>query len=113
VKRTPFLMTMIGGVSLAILGGITLAARITGSADRGWQVVATSQNDKLVAVILANPLMIEARSAPSVSALYAQTEHAAMQRVGEARAEEQDGKAAAIGVLQAGGASSPIRPKGA
>ena len=26
----------------------------------GWQVVATSQNDKLVAVILANPVMIEA-----------------------------------------------------
>ena len=26
----------------------------------GWQVVATSQNDKLVAVILANPVMIDA-----------------------------------------------------
>src|SRR5262249_2114168 len=26
----------------------------------GWQVVATSQNDKLVAVILANPVMIKA-----------------------------------------------------
>jgi hypothetical protein len=26
----------------------------------GWQVVAISQNDKLVAVILANPVMIDA-----------------------------------------------------
>jgi hypothetical protein len=26
----------------------------------GWQVVATSQNEKLVAVILANPVMIDA-----------------------------------------------------
>src|ERR1700739_2930483 len=29
----------------------------------GWQVVATSQNDKLVAVILANPTMINAYNA--------------------------------------------------
>jgi hypothetical protein len=45
--------------------------------------------------------------------MYGKTEHAAMQRVRKALAEEHDGKAAAIGVLQAGGASSPIRPKGA
>jgi hypothetical protein len=76
VKRTPFLMTMIGVVSLAILGGIALAAQdkytvevpggLAFSEFRGyevWQVVATSQNDMLVAVILANPVMIEAYQA--------------------------------------------------
>jgi Cytochrome P460 len=76
VKRIPFLMTMIGGASLAILGGIALAAqdkytvKVPGGLAfsefrgyEGWQVVATSQNDKLVAVILANPVMIKAYQA--------------------------------------------------
>jgi hypothetical protein len=69
-------MTMIAGVSVAILGGIALAAQdkytvaVPGGLAfsefrgyEGWQVVATSQNDKLVAVILANPVMIEAYQA--------------------------------------------------
>ena len=58
---------------LAVLGGMALAqqdkytVRVPGGLAfsefrgyEGWQVVATSQNDKLVAVILANPVMIEA-----------------------------------------------------
>jgi Cytochrome P460 len=66
-------MTMVGAVSLAVLGGIALAAqdkytvKVPGGLAfsefrgyEGWQVVATSQNDKLVAVILANPVMIKA-----------------------------------------------------
>jgi len=73
VKRTPFSMTMIAAVSLVVAGGIALAAqdkytvKVPGGLAfsefrgyEGWQVVATSQNDKLVAVILANPVMIEA-----------------------------------------------------
>jgi hypothetical protein len=69
-------MTMISGASLAILGGIALAAQdkytvqVPGGLAfsefrgyEGWQVVATSQNDKLVAVILANPVMIDAYQA--------------------------------------------------
>jgi hypothetical protein len=64
---------MIGAVSLAVLGGIAFAAqdkytvKVPGGLAfsefrgyEGWQVVATSQNDKLVAVILANPVMIGA-----------------------------------------------------
>jgi hypothetical protein len=73
VKRTPFSMTMIAAVSLVVAGGIALAAqdkytvKVPGGLAfsefrgyEGWQVVATSQNDKLVAVILANPVMIGA-----------------------------------------------------
>ena len=73
MKRTPFSMTMIGAVSLAVVSGIALAAqdkytlKVPGGLAfsefkgyEGWQVVATSQNDKLVAVILANPVMIGA-----------------------------------------------------
>ena len=76
MKRSLILMTMIGGASLAILGGMALAAQdkytvqvpggLAFSEFRGyesWEVVATSQNDKLVAVILANPVMIEAYQA--------------------------------------------------
>ena len=64
------------GLVLAVLGGIALAQqdkyslKVPGglefSAFRGyesWQVVSTSQNDKLVAVILANPVMIDAYAA--------------------------------------------------
>ena len=72
MKRIPFLIT-IGAGSLAVLSGIALAAQdkyalkvpggLAFSEFRGyesWQVVATSQNDKLVAGILANPTMIKA-----------------------------------------------------
>src|SRR5215211_1170081 len=61
------------GVGLAALGGIALAQQdkyalqvpggLAFSSFRGyegWQVVSTSQNDRAVAVILANPVMIEA-----------------------------------------------------
>jgi Cytochrome P460 len=61
------------GLVLAVLGGMALAQqdkytlRVPGGlvfsefrGYEGWQVVATSQNDKLVAVILANPVMIDA-----------------------------------------------------
>ena len=73
MKRTPFTIAMIGVVSIAVLGGIAFAAqdkyslKVPGGLAfsefrgyEGWQVVATSQNDKLVAVILANPVMINA-----------------------------------------------------
>ena len=64
------------GVGLAVLGGIALAQQdkyalqvpggLAFSSFRGyegWQVVATSQNDRAVAVIVANPVMIEAYKA--------------------------------------------------
>src|SRR6188768_2784542 len=73
MKRTPFTIAMIGVVSIAVLGGIAFAAqdkytvKVPGGLAfsefrgyEGWQVVSTSQNDKLVAVILANPVMIDA-----------------------------------------------------
>jgi Cytochrome P460 len=76
VTRTPFSMTMVCAVSLAALGGIALAAqdkytvKVPGGLAfsefrgyEGWQVVATSRSDKLVAVILANPVMIDAYQA--------------------------------------------------
>src|SRR5262245_19005648 len=66
-------ITMVGAFSLAVLGGMALAAqdkytvKVPGGLAfsefrgyEGWQVVATSQNDKPVAVILANPVMINA-----------------------------------------------------
>jgi hypothetical protein len=69
-------MTMICAVSLAVIGGIALAAqdkytvKVPGGLAfsefrgyEGWQVVAVSQNDKLVAAILANPVMIDAYQA--------------------------------------------------
>ena len=59
MKRTPFSMTMIAAVSLVVAGGIALAAqdkytvKVPGGLAfsefrgyEGWQVVATSQNDK-------------------------------------------------------------------
>jgi hypothetical protein len=73
MRTTSFSMTMICAVSAVVLGGIAFAAQdkytvsvpggLSFSEFRGyesWQVVATSQNDKAVAVILANPAMIEA-----------------------------------------------------
>jgi Cytochrome P460 len=75
VTRYPFSMTMCA-ISLAVLGGIAIAAqdkytvKVPGGLAfsefrgyEGWQVVAASQNDKLVAVILANPVMIDAYKA--------------------------------------------------
>jgi hypothetical protein len=75
MTRTRFPMTVICAVSLAA-GGMALAAQdkytvkvpggLAFSEFRGyesWQVVAISQNDKAVAVILANPAMIEAYQA--------------------------------------------------
>ena len=78
MKRTPFKLTMIGAASLAVVGGIALAAQdkytlqVPGGLAfsefrgyEGWEVVATSNSDqlKLVAVILANPVMIDAYKA--------------------------------------------------
>src|SRR3954467_4698434 len=76
MKRTPFTIAMISAVSLAVLGGIAFAAqdkyavKVPGGLAfsefkgyEGWQVVATSTNDKLVAVIVANPKMIAAYQA--------------------------------------------------
>ncbi len=61
------------GLVLAVLGGMALAQqdkytlKVPGGLAfsefrgyEGWQVVSISQNDKLVAVILANPVMIDA-----------------------------------------------------
>src|SRR3954463_2038443 len=73
MKRTPFTIAIIGAVSLAVLGGIAFAAqdkytvKVPGGLEfsefrgyEGWQVVSTSQNDRHVAVIVANPVMIDA-----------------------------------------------------
>src|SRR5499427_2747381 len=73
MKNIQVSATAVIAVSLAVLAGIALAAqdkytvRVPGGLAfsefrgyEGWQVVATSQNDKLVAVILANPVMIDA-----------------------------------------------------
>ena len=69
-------VTLVCSVSLAIFGGIAFAqhdkytVKVPGGLEfsafrgyEGWQVVATSQNAKLVAAILANPEMIEAYKA--------------------------------------------------
>ena len=78
MKRTPFKLTMIGAASFAVVGGIALAAQdkytlqVPGGLAfsefrgyEGWEVVATSNSDqlKLVAVIVANPVMIDAYKA--------------------------------------------------
>jgi hypothetical protein len=76
VNRTPIAMAIIGAMSLAGLCGMALAAqdkyavKVPGGLAfsefkgyEGWQVVATSQNERLVAVILANPTMIKAYQA--------------------------------------------------
>jgi len=64
------------GLVLAVVGGVAVAKqnkyalKVPGGLAfsefrgyEGWQVVSTSQNDKLVAVILANPVMIKAYQA--------------------------------------------------
>ena len=73
MKKTQIISIALIAVVLAVLGGIALAqqdkytVRVPGGLAfsefrgyEGWQVVAISQNDKLVAAILANPLMIDA-----------------------------------------------------
>ena len=73
MKRTLFSMTMVGAVSLVVAGGIALAAqdkytvKVPGGLAfsefkgfEGWEVVAVSQNAKLIDVIVANPVMIKA-----------------------------------------------------
>ena len=65
-------IVVVGAVVLALLGSRALSAqdkytvKVPGGLAfsefrgyEGWQVVAISQNDKLVAVILGNPVMIE------------------------------------------------------
>ena len=61
------------GLVFAVLGGMALAQQDKSTLKvpcglafsdfrgyEGWQIVSISQNDKLVAVILANPVMIDA-----------------------------------------------------
>ena len=73
MKKTQITAIAFAAVVLTVLGGIALAQqdkytlRVPGGLAfsefkgyEGWQVVATSQNARLVAVILANPEMIEA-----------------------------------------------------
>lgn len=72
-RKLPAASAVAFGAALVVLGGMALAQQdkytlsvpggLAFSEFRGyesWQVVATSQNDRLVAVILANPVMIEA-----------------------------------------------------
>lgn len=80
MKRMTSLLTLTGAVVLAVLGGRALTAQDSGPAKytvqvpgglafsefRGyeaWQTVSISRSEKLVAVILANPVMIEAYKA--------------------------------------------------
>jgi hypothetical protein len=73
MRRIQSWLMVIGVVVLAVLGGMALAqqdkysVKVPGGLAfsefrgyEGWQVIATSQNDKLVAVILGNPVMIGA-----------------------------------------------------
>ena len=79
-KRIPAVVIVVVSLAvsvLAVLGGRTIYAQDTGQAKytvrvpnglafsefrgyEGWQTVAISQNEKLVAVVLANPVMIKA-----------------------------------------------------
>jgi hypothetical protein len=80
MNRMTSLLSLTGAVVLAVLGGRVLTAQDTGDARytlqvpgglafsefrgyEGWQTVSISQNEKLMAVILANPVMIEAYKA--------------------------------------------------
>ena len=73
MKKTQITAIAFAAVVLTVLGGMALAQqdkytlKVPGGLAfsefrgyEGWQVVSISQNDKLVAVILANPVMIEA-----------------------------------------------------
>src|SRR5215471_5576680 len=76
MTKTQITAIAVIAVILAVLGGMALAQqdkytlKVPGGLAfsefggyEGWQVVATSQNEKLVAVILANPVMIDAYQA--------------------------------------------------
>ena len=80
MKRMTSLLTLTGAIALAVLGGRVLTAQDAGEAKytvqvpgglafsefrgyEGWQIVSISQSEKLIAVILANPVMIEAYKA--------------------------------------------------
>ena len=76
MMRLPYRLMVLGVVVLTVFSGMVLAEEDKYSLQvpgglafsefkgyEGWQVVATSQNDKLVAVILANPVMIKAYEA--------------------------------------------------
>ena len=76
MTKIPFRMIVTCAAAVGVLSGIALAAqdkytvRVPGGLSfsefkgyEGWQVVATSTNDKLVAVIVANPTMIAAYQA--------------------------------------------------
>ena len=73
MKKTQITAIAFAATVLTVLGGISLAQqdkytlKVPGGLAfsefrgyEGWQVVSISQNDKLVAVILANPVMIDA-----------------------------------------------------
>src|SRR4249919_2850108 len=73
MKKTHTAAIAFAAVVLTVLGGMALAQqdkytlKVPGGLAfsefrgyEGWQVVSTSQSDKLVAVILANPVMIDA-----------------------------------------------------
>src|SRR5437868_5617480 len=80
MKKMTSLLTLTGAVVLAVLGGRVLTAQDAGEAKyavqvpgglafsefkgyEAWQTVSISQSEKLMAVILANPVMIEAYKA--------------------------------------------------
>ncbi len=73
MKRIPSWLVVTVAVALSVLGGRAISAqdkytvKVPGGLAfsefrgyEGWQLVATSQNDKAVAAILANPEMIDA-----------------------------------------------------
>ena len=77
MKRLATVLTLTAGVVLAVLGGRAVTAQDTSQAKynvrvpnglafsefrgyEGWQTVAVSHNEKVMAVILANPVMINA-----------------------------------------------------
>jgi Cytochrome P460 len=76
MRKNPSWLIVIVAVALVVLGGMTVAAQdkyslqvpggLAFSEFKGyesWQIVALSQNEKLIAAILANPVMIEAYQA--------------------------------------------------
>ena len=73
MKRKSRMMIAIGAVVLAVLGGAAISAQdkytvqVPGGLAfaefrgyEGWQVVSISQSERLMAVIVANPMMIQA-----------------------------------------------------
>ena len=72
MKKTQNTAIAFAAVFLTVLSGMVLAQQDKYTLEpgglafsefrgyEGWQIVSISQNDKLVAVILANPVMIDA-----------------------------------------------------